>query len=161
MDSDLLTEEQIKYIQDHLDEFPIEFFDKLREKDKHLVFDILNWQPDDKGEIQGKHVVSDRAKKRKPNVHLDLPPIIKEEIKRCQQDIIYFRDNYVKILTKKGVDFPEPRPYNERILKQYTDKSKDETVVLAGRQCVGPNTIIDTNLGAVTIKQLFDEMRYG
>lgn len=40
-----------------------------------------------------------------------------DEIKKCSQDIFYFVNNYCKILTKSGIEFPEFRPYQQQFLE--------------------------------------------
>lgn len=55
------------------------------------------------------------------------------EIIKCRDSYEYFIYNYVKIKTKKGLEKPEVRPYQQRILKTIHDNYR--TLVMAGRQC--------------------------
>lgn len=55
-----------------------------------------------------------------------------EEIRRCQQDIIYFANNYCFSKTDEGVRKIKLRDYQENVIKEYS--KNDRIVFLASRQ---------------------------
>lgn len=71
---------------------------------------------------------------KKAYTEMKLSPIHIEELKRCKEDLYYFKDNYVKIRTKDGVNFPETRPYQIEFLDSILDEESEGTVSLQGRQ---------------------------
>lgn len=71
---------------------------------------------------------------KKAYTEMKLSPIHIEELKRCKNDLYYFKDNYVKIRTKEGVNFPETRPYQIEFLKSILNEESEGTVSLQGRQ---------------------------
>lgn len=56
-----------------------------------------------------------------------------QEIVKCANDYEYFIYNYVYIKTKKGLEKPEVRPYQKRILSTIHDNNR--VLGMAGRQC--------------------------
>mgnify|MGYP001028948610 CR=1 FL=1 len=56
-----------------------------------------------------------------------------EEIIKCTNDYEYFIYNYVKIRTKKGLEKPEVRDYQRRMLDTYHNNNR--CLTMAGRQC--------------------------
>lgn len=70
--------------------------------------------------------LGDREIKR-PFTKMKLAQIHIDELKRCAEDLNYFRENYVKIRTKDGINFPEMRSYQQGFLDALT--SDYETIV--------------------------------
>lgn len=70
---------------------------------------------------------------KKAFTQMKLSKIHLEEIEKCKNDLMYFKDNYVKILTKSGYTFPETRPYQVEFLKDM-DGDDENIVSLQGRQ---------------------------
>lgn len=70
--------------------------------------------------------LGDREIKR-PFTKMKLAQIHIDELKRCAEDLNYFRENYVKIRTKDGINFPEMRNYQQGFLDALT--SDYETIV--------------------------------
>jgi len=56
-----------------------------------------------------------------------------QEILRCKDDYEYFIYKYVRIKTKKGLEKPEIRNYQQRILGSIYKKNR--LLIMAGRQC--------------------------
>lgn len=56
-----------------------------------------------------------------------------EEILKCRDSYEYFIYNYVKVKTKNGLEKPEIRPYQQRILKKIHNNNR--ILIMAGRQC--------------------------
>ena len=70
--------------------------------------------------------LGDREIKR-PFTKMKLAQIHIDELKRCAEDLNYFRENYIKIRTKDGINFPEMRTYQQGFLDALT--SDYETIV--------------------------------
>ena len=67
-------------------------------------------------------------------IKLKLSDIHKIEIERCKNDINYFMDNYIKIVTPKGVDFPDLRDYQKEFIQLLTDPKVENLISAQGRQ---------------------------
>jgi len=52
---------------------------------------------------------------KKEKTQINLSETLINEIKTSYLDYYYFRENYCKIVTKKGIKRPEPRPYQKRL----------------------------------------------
>lgn len=73
------------------------------------------------------------------NVDLEYTEEQIEEIIKCANDYEYFIYKYVMIKTKKGLEKPEIRPYQQRILKAIHENKR--LLISAGRQS-GKNAVI-------------------
>lgn len=56
------------------------------------------------------------------------------ELERCANDIHYFKDNYVRIKTKSGVNFPELREYQNEFINSILPDDNEDNIGLMGRQ---------------------------
>lgn len=120
---DIFNSNTIEYYKKHKEEITSELLSTLRKsgnEGKQLALDILDTEK--KGgyylDSYGNKIsfLGDRELK-KPFTQMNLSKIHIEEIKKCSQSLDYFRENYVKIRTKKGFNFPELRNYQSEFLK--------------------------------------------
>lgn len=119
----LLSQDQIKYLKSHKDQITFDLLQALRKhgnEGKQLALDILDTPMDAEMyhlDAFGNRISMDGDRKlKKPYTKMNLAPIHIEEIQRCKEDIHYFKDNYVKIKTQKGINFPDIRPYQNEFL---------------------------------------------
>lgn len=159
----LLTNKEIRYFKKHQNEITPELLEFLRSsgnEGKHLALEILDLPKNDNMnylDAAGKEISFMSSKNLKsPDTVLQLAPVHIQEIEKCKEDFKYFRDNYITIKTKSGLDFPEVRNYQERFIDSMLS-DKEEVVGLMGRQCIAGDTKISTNAGVKTIKELFEE----
>ena len=61
-----------------------------------------------------------------------LSPVHENEIKKAQTDYEYFRKYYVKIVTRNGIQRPEPRAYQKELEDEFLQL--EDTIVLFPRQ---------------------------
>ena len=155
-----MKQEHIEALRNNREQITSELLASIRAKSRQDAIDVLDNPKNDKNQYIdsfGQPLISSMTSMRKPEAKVDLPPILVEELKKCANDVNYFKDNYVKIATPtKGIDFPEFRPYNKRYLDALCGEH-EEVVGLMGRQCIDGKTQLTTNKGIKTIKELFDE----
>ena len=65
---------------------------------------------------------------------LDLADIHIKEILKCKNDIHYFKDNYIRIRTKDGINFPEMRVYQNEFISIIEDDENEDVIGLLPRQ---------------------------
>ena len=117
---DIFDSKLIEYYKTNKNEITSELLQTLRSKGnlgKQIALDILDTEKtkdnyyvdsyDNKISFDG-----DRELK-KSFTPMSLSKIHLDEIKKCSDSLDYFRENYVKIRTKDGVNFPELRSYTE------------------------------------------------
>lgn len=144
----IFTPDLINHYKDHQNEITPDLLEKLRSlgnQGKQCALDILDIPKN----IEGYYVDAfgnpvscngDRQLKR-PFTKFNLEPIHLQEITRCSQDLEYFKDNYVKIKTKSGINFPDIREYQNEFLRILN--GPDENIVgLLSRQCVDRSTVV-------------------
>lgn len=138
--STILTKEEIQYFKNNKDQITFELLQALRahgNDGKQLALDILDFEKDSESyylDAFGNRIsFNGNRRLKKPFTKLDMAPIHVEEIARCSESIHYFKDNYVKIRTKSGVNFPEIRQYQNEFISLLN--SEEESIVgLMGRQ---------------------------
>ena len=129
----------LDYLKSHQQEITPEIIDTLRKHDKgkYLVHDILDLPKTDAEfytDAFGNEISFNGNRRiKKAFTKLALAPIHLSEIKRCADDIDYFKNNYVRFRTKQGIDFPEIRPYQEKFIHELCS-SHDSYLVLFPRQ---------------------------
>lgn len=110
---------------------------KFGNEGKHLALQILDFPKDSEqyylDAFGNRMSVNGNRRLKKPFSKLDLHPIHIEELQKCKNDIHYFKDNYVKIRTKSGVDFPEVREYQNDFIS-LLDSDEEGVIGLMGRQ---------------------------
>lgn len=136
----VFTPEIINFYKTNKHEITSELLSSIREfgnPGKHLALDILDIDKDEEQhylDAFGNRMsfMGNRRVKRSFS-KINLFPIHKEEIAKCSEDVHYFKDNYVKIRTKSGVNFPEMRDYQNDFITELDDDSEG-IIGLMGRQ---------------------------
>lgn len=162
---DIFTPEIIKYFKEHKEEITSELLQELRSygnEGKQLCLDILDTVMDEEEyhlDAFGKRITFDGNRALKsPMTKMNLSPIHIEEIQRCSQDLEYFKDNYVKIKTRSGVNFPDLREYQNEFIKILTNDENESVVAMMPRQCITAGTMIDVG-SKVSVYSLFSKYK--
>jgi hypothetical protein len=137
---EILTKDEIAYFKNNKEQITFELLEALRNHGnagKQLALNILDLPQDNEQyylDAFGNRIsFNGNRRLKRPFTKLNLAPIHIEEIERCQADIQYFKDNYVKIKTKQGVNFPEERKYQNEFIA-LLDSPEESIVGLMGRQ---------------------------
>ncbi|WXB48026.1 terminase large subunit [Vibrio phage VB_VaC_TDDLMA] len=137
---ELFTPEVIEHFKKNQGEITSELLETMRSfgnKGKHLALEILDIPKDEEqyylDAFGNRMSFMGNRRLKKSFSKITLYPIHIEEIKRCSEDIHYFKDNYVKIRTKSGVNFPEMREYQNDFITELDDDSEG-IIGLMGRQ---------------------------
>lgn len=140
--TDIFTDEVIRNLKENKDQITHELLETLRsygDEGKELALTIL-----DTAKSQDNYYIDAFNEKisyngdrdlKKAYTQMKLSAIHVDEIKRCSEDLYYFKDNYIKIRTNKGIGFPELRTYQKEFLDFALDDDSEGIVSLAGRQC--------------------------
>jgi len=141
MPSEIFTEKVISYLRQNKQEITQDLLDELRSygnTGKQIALDILDLDKDNEQyylDAYGNRIsFNGNRRLKKAFTKLNLYPIHVSEIQRCANDIRYFKDNYVKIKTKTGVNFPDLRPYQNEFFNSITPEDHEDNVVLMSRQ---------------------------
>ena len=160
----IFTEEVINHYKANKNLITSELLDKLRsfgERGKDIALEILDTEKSNDNyylDAFGEKISNNgNRNQKKAFTQMKLSKIHLIEIEKCKNDLMYFKDNYVKILTKSGYSFPETRPYQEEFLKDMIDDTYENIVSLQGRQCCSAETEITVNNQKITMKDLFDD----
>lgn len=137
---DIFKPETIEFLKNNKDQITSELLSEIRSfgnAGKHLALEILDFPKDSEqyylDSFGNRISFNGNRRIKKQFTKLNLSPIHIEEIKKCSEDIHYYKDNYVKIKTKSGVDFPEVRSYQNDFISLLN--SDEESIVgLMGRQ---------------------------
>lgn len=165
------TPQVIQYYKDNQSQITAELLSALRSQGnegKKLALDILETPKSQNGyylDSFGERISNNgnRGIKSK-NTSLALAQIHLDEIAKCQ-NIFYFLENYVKLVTKSGVDFPELREYQTSFIEKIIQDSNTDLVSLAPRQCCSADTelnILDvknSKIKQLTFEDLFNECK--
>lgn len=159
----ILTPEEIEYFKANKHEITKELLDTLREqgdKGKAIALEILDTPMNEQRyyvDSFGNPISFDGNKGlKKTGVQMKLAPIHTEEFERCANDFNYFRENYIRIMTPTGINFPEMRGYQQRLIDAMIADDNEEVVGLIGRQCVDGNTMVETENGDIKIRDIFE-----
>lgn len=163
MSKPILNKQEIEYFRNNQHLITQELLDALRlygNEGKHTALEILDTPINEKKyhlDAFGQPISFDGNKSlKKPDTQLAISDIHISEIARCASDFSYFRDNYIQIKTPHGVDFPDLRPYQDRLIAAMLEDENEEIVGLIGRQCVGGDTMLDMEDRNCTIRELFE-----
>ena len=137
---DIFKNETIEFLKNNKDQITSELLSEIRSfgnAGKHLALEILDFPKDSEqyylDSFGNRISFNGNRRIKKQFTKLNLSPIHIEEIEKCSEDIHYYKDNYVKIKTKSGVDFPEVRSYQNDFISLLN--SDEESIVgLMGRQ---------------------------
>lgn len=159
----LLTEEEVKYFKENQDRITIELLEALRAQGndgKFQALEILDIPKNEKMyylDAFGEQISYDGNKGlKKPGTVLKLAKIHEIEIQRCAEDFNYFRENYIQIRTPTGINFPDIRPYQTRLIDVLLLDDKEDVVGLMGRQCIEGSSMLDMQDRNRTIRELFE-----
>ena len=138
---DIFTKEHIKYFKNNKHEITQELLETLRaygNEGKHIALEILDLEKDNEQyylDAFGNRVsFNGNRRLKKAFTKLFLHPIHIEELEKCSNDVHYFKDNYVKIRTKSGVNFPELREYQNDFIELLSEDEEESIIGLMGRQ---------------------------
>lgn len=163
---DIFTESVTNHLKTNKHSITSELLETLRSygnEGKELALEILDTEKSEDNyylDAFGEKISYNGDKNlKRAYTQMKLSAIHIEELKKCKEDLYYFKDNYVKIRTKDGVNFPETRPYQVEFLDSILDDDSEGTVSLQGRQCCSENTKIDIDGEIMTMNELFDECK--
>jgi hypothetical protein len=138
---ELFTEDTIEHYRTNKQEITEEILHELRlcgNEGKQIALEILDLDKD--GEQYYLDAFGNRMsfngnrRLKKAFTKIPLAEIHKIEIGKCAEDIHYFKDNYVKIKTKRGINFPDLRPYQDDFIEVIAAPDNDSILGLMPRQ---------------------------
>lgn len=137
---EIFKPEIIEFLKNNKDQITPELLEEIRSfgnPGKHLALEILDFPKDSEqyylDSFGNRISFLGNRRIKKQFTKLDLSPIHITELEKCAENIHYYKDNYVKIKTKSGVDFPEVREYQNGFISLLN--SDEESIVgLMGRQ---------------------------
>lgn len=159
---EVFTPETIEHYKNNKHLITTELLDTLREfgnEGKELALEILDTEKSEDNyylDAFGKKISFEGDRSLKPSfTQMKLSPIHFQEIERCSKDLNYFMNNYIKIRTKKGYNFPELRNYQKRFI-DVLNSDCESIVGMMGRQCCDGKTKVDLEGTETTLKDLYD-----
>ena len=167
---EIFKPEIIEFLKNNKEHITSELLQEMRSfgnEGKHLALEILDFQKDSEqyylDSFGNRITFNGNRQLKKQFTKLDLYPIHIEELTRCADDIHYFKDNYIKIRTKSGVNFPELRKYQNDFINEILPDENESVIGLMGRQCCSKDTIINVinnnKEKEMTFEQLFNECK--
>jgi hypothetical protein len=137
----IIDQATIDYLKVNKHEITTELLDALREhgnEGKSIALEILDLNKDDEqyylDAFGNRMSFNGNRRLKKAFSKLSLYPIHEQELMRCATDIHFFKDNYVKIKTKAGVNFPDLRSYQNEFLDSIIPDEHEDNIGLMGRQ---------------------------
>lgn len=137
----IIDQATIDYLKINKHEITTELLDALREhgnEGKSIALEILDLAKDDEqyylDAFGNRMSFNGNRRLKKAFSKLSLSPIHEQELMRCATDIHFFKDNYVKIKTKAGVNFPDLRSYQNEFLDSIIPDENEDNIGLMGRQ---------------------------
>lgn len=152
---DLITEELLKELRSHGNE------------GKQIALDILDMEKDSEQyylDAYGNRISHDGNRRLKKSfTKIPFFKIHEIELMKCAEDIHYFKNNYVKITTQKGINFPDLREYQNDFLDVIKQDENESIVSLQPRQCCSSTTMLkiqkDNEEFVQTFEELFNECK--
>jgi len=136
----IFTDDIIDHLKNNKDEITPALLEEIRSfgnEGKSLALDILDIEKDHEhfyiDSFDNRISFNGNRKLKKAFTSLSLSKIHEIEMEKCINDIHYFKDNYVKIRTKTGVNFPELRTYQNDFIEEL-DGDDEGIIGLMGRQ---------------------------
>ena len=135
----ILSAEQIKVLKENKELITSEILDELRKtkEGKSVALEILDIERDNEDyylDAFGSRISFNGNRQIKPfHTKINLSDIHIQEIKRCSEDVDYFKNNYVQFRTKSGIGFPDHREYQEKFIHSLNDEN-DQYLVVFPRQ---------------------------
>lgn len=137
----IIDQATIDYLKANKHDITMELLDALREhgnEGKHLALEILDLPKDNEqyylDAFGNRMSFNGNRRLKKAFSKLSLHPIHVQELERCANDIHYYKDNYVKIKTKAGVNFPDLRSYQNEFIDSILPDENEDNIGLMGRQ---------------------------
>lgn len=138
---DIFDKKIIEYYKQNKHEITEELLDILRShgnEGKQIVLDILDIEKDNEqyylDAFNNRMSFNGNRRLKKAFTKLHLTDIHQKEIMKCANDIHYFKDNYVKIKTKSGINFPDIRQYQNEFIDVIIKNDNESITSLQGRQ---------------------------
>lgn len=135
----ILSTEQIKVLKENKNLITSEILSELRKtkEGKSVALEILDIEKDSEDyylDAFGGRIAFNGNRQIKPfHTKINLSDIHIQEIKKCSEDIDYFKNNYVQFRTKAGIGFPDHREYQEKFIHSLNDEN-DQYLVVFPRQ---------------------------
>lgn len=138
---EIFTPQIISHLKNNKNLITTELLQEIRSfgnEGKQLALDILDTEKDQENhylDAFGNRLTYDGNRSlKKPYTKMNLAPIHLEEIEKCMNDIHYYKDNYVKIKTPKGVNFPDIRDYQNEFIDLILPDDNENIAGKMGRQ---------------------------
>ena len=139
--TEVFTSQVIEQLKANKDLITFELLQAIRSygnEGKDLALEILDTEKDEEGyyldAFNNRISLDGNRLLKKAYTKMKLCKIHFEEIERCKKDLKYFRDNYLKIRTNKGIGFPEVRQYQNKFIDKILDDNNESIVSIQGRQ---------------------------
>ena len=135
----ILSAEKIKVLKENKNLITSEILSELRKtkEGKSVALEILDIEKDSEDyylDAFGGRIAFNGNRQIKPfHTKINLSDIHIQEIKKCSEDIDYFKNNYVQFRTKSGIGFPDHREYQEKFIHSLNDEN-DQYLVVFPRQ---------------------------
>lgn len=131
----ILSTEQIKVLKENKNLITSEILSELRKtkEGKSVALEILDIERDSEDyylDAFGGRIAFNGNRQIKPfHTKINLSDIHIQEIKKCSEDIDYFKNNYVQFRTKSGIGFPDHREYQEKFIHSLNNANEQYLVV--------------------------------
>jgi len=163
---DIFTDEIIQQLKTNKENITSDLLAELRlqgNEGKTIALEILDIEKDEEQyylDAFGNRIsFLGNRRLKKAFTKLPLSEIHKEEIKKCSEDIHYFKDNYVKIRTQTGINFPDMRSYQNEFIDSILPDEHESIIGLMGRQCCSKNTELTIDNEKMTFSELFESCK--
>ena len=137
----IFNKEVISELKNNKDLITTDLLQELRDRGnegKKIALEILDLHQDNEAyyldSFGGQMSMAGNRRLKKPFVKVDMTEIHKEELTKCATDIFYFMNNYVRITTPKGINFVDPRPYQNDFIDLLYPTQNEAIVSLQPRQ---------------------------
>ncbi len=137
----IIDQKTIEHLKENKHLITLDLLDALRQHGndgKQIALDILDLAKDNEqyylDAFGNRMSFNGNRRLKKAFSKLSISPIHEQEILRCAQDIHYFKDNYVRIKTKTGVNFPDLRQYQDDFINSIIPDEHEDNIGLMGRQ---------------------------
>lgn len=131
----ILSIEQIKVLKENKNLITSEILSELRKtkEGKSVALEILDIERDSEDyylDAFGGRIAFNGNRQIKPfHTKINLSDIHIQEIKKCSEDVDYFKNNYVQFRTKSGIGFPDHREYQEKFIHSLNNANEQYLVV--------------------------------
>ena len=167
---EIFDRDTIQYLKENKDKITPELLEQLRSfgnKGKKIALEILDTVKDQEGyyvdSFNNRLSFNGNRGLKGAFSKLDLAEIHEIEIERCRNDIHYYKDNYIQIRTKDGINFPDLRVYQNEFIDVLEKDENEDILGLLPRQCCTAETLVhveDNNqVKQMTMEELFNECK--